>query len=81
MSGIKVLVNGGINSSVRDGWWDEPVADKGSFLRSAPRVLKSGCVLSIVEHQPDRDWEPAAALVEPQGFARIQQLVGVGRTL
>ena len=37
-SGMKVLVNGGLNLSVLDGWWDEAyAADVGWTIESCPR--------------------------------------------
>lgn len=48
-----------------------------AFLREAARVLKPGGVLSITEHHPDPDFEPAeqvSAQLQQHGFVPTQQL-------
>lgn len=48
-----------------------------SFLDEARRVLKDGGYLSITEHHPDPDFEPAAVivrLVEAHGFEPAEKL-------
>lgn len=50
---------------------------QNSFLDEARRVLKDGGYLSITEHHPDPDFEPAAAiasLVEQHGFDTAEKL-------
>ena len=50
---------------------------RDSFLDEAARVLKPGGVLSITEHHPDPDFEPAEeveACLVAHGFAPVQRL-------
>jgi phosphorylase/glycogen(starch) synthase len=48
-SGMKVVPNGGINCSIRDGWWDEAFADDRGF------TIEAGASYRNREHQDEAD--------------------------
>lgn len=53
------------------------IAERSAFLAEAARVLRSGGVLSITEHHPDPDFEPAEAVARSladHGFTPVQRL-------
>lgn len=53
------------------------IEGRGSFLSEASRVLKPGGVLSITEHHPDPDFEPAETVcgcLREHGFVPSQRL-------
>lgn len=53
------------------------IEDRASFLAEAYRVLKADGVLSITEHHPDPDFEPApvvAATLKGYGLLPLQKL-------
>jgi starch phosphorylase len=52
-SGMKMLVNGGLNASTLDGWWDEAYAPDVGW------AIGDGS-----EHGPDHDWTEAVAMYE-----------------
>jgi starch phosphorylase len=52
-SGMKVLVNGGLNASVLDGWWDEAFTPEVGWA-----------IGDRSERGPDDDWRDAVALYE-----------------
>jgi starch phosphorylase len=70
-SGMKVLVNGGINLSVRDGWWDEAYAPELGW------ALDDGREYSDEQTRDARDAEMLYDLLEreviPEFYARDEQ--------
>ncbi|NUT38431.1 MAG: alpha-glucan family phosphorylase [Thermoactinospora sp.] len=69
-SGMKAALNGGLNLSIRDGWWDEwfdgtngwaiPTAD-GVTDPDRRDDLESGALLDLIEHEvADRFYDRAA---------------------
>lgn len=53
------------------------IEERESFLNEAARVLKDGGVISITEHHPDPDFEPAdvvSACLAEHGFVPVQHL-------
>lgn len=53
------------------------IEERSSFLSEATRVLKPGGVLSITEHHPDPDFEPAhevETILKEHGFIPQQRL-------
>jgi starch phosphorylase len=50
-SGMKMLVNGGLNASTLDGWWDEAYSPEVGWA-----------IGDAAEHGPEHDWEDASSL-------------------
>jgi phosphorylase/glycogen(starch) synthase len=57
-SGMKVVPNGGLNCSIRDGWWDEACADDRGF------TIDSGTSYKNREHQDEADAHSLFDLLE-----------------
>lgn len=76
----RAVLSGGGTLPFEDGAFDVifmvtvfgEIEAQDAFLAEAARVLRPGGVLSITEHHPDPDFEPAAAVaarLERHGFA------------